>query len=145
ARVVLYRNIPTLRATVGELREPPCDLVVTVRSFERTYDKMKLFAVVFCGGPGVILDRDGWVRIAGGRITRGLALAAEVAYELFRASSIASGPFHVALVARLVWSGLLRPMCRLAAFPTVVAALAIKAARIESRRRSYLRQTPGLE
>src|SRR5205085_7945914 len=116
-----------------ELRELRFDVIVSIRTYERAYDKMKLLAVAGFAGPGAVLDRTGRIRVTGGRGKRGFALVLEMAYELIGGPSLVGGP---RILAHVVWFGLIRPaltalrtLARAVVFPFVVFGLAIKAAK----------------
>lgn len=135
-RVILYRNLRRIPSMIRELRSFAPYLVVTERTHEPTYDKMRVFAWAFLREPGLILDDSMRVVGFGGWLGRLPPTVEEV---------LAGGAIG--------WRQGLMRLCRLVgnaavslgfvlAAPLVLLALLGGAVRLEIRRRLNMRNAP---
>jgi hypothetical protein len=136
ARVVLYRNLRAIPAMLDELRTLSPYLLVTERTYEPTYDKMRIFSCLLLRDPGIVLDDSMRIVAFGVWPHRLLLTTGEVLATTFRhrmkVRSIASS-----VACFLVFLG------SLLAAPFVFLALLAGAARIEMRR-SIRKRARGL-
>ncbi len=128
AKIILYRNLRAIPLMLREIASCAPYLVVTERTFEPSYDKMRIFSCVLLRGSGIVLD-DSMRVVAFGSWPGRLAptIGEVVATTLRRRMNVRSIAFSVARF--LVY------LASILAAPVVLLVLLGGAARIEIRRR----------